>query len=133
MIRRTICLMTGRMMVHVAVLEVSSVMTSVMAHIMMVMSGCGRLERVARRLPMATDKPDLSHPLAMAKPPPRSRMTPQLTRSWVTFQSSNIGDVFKFLGSAGMRKKNKTTSIAGTESFMSLVVDSKAKDIINII
>ena len=105
-----------------AVFEVSSVMTSVMAHIMTVISGCGRLLSVARRLPMATDNPDRSQPLAMAKPPPSRRITPQLTRSWVLFQSRSIGEVFRFEGSAGMRKKRTTTRMAGTESLMSLVL-----------
>lgn len=93
-------------------------MTNVIEHMITVMRGCGRVDKLANLLPIATDKPDLSQPLAIAKPPPRRRMTPQETRSWVHFQSSNIGDVLRLLGSAGMRKKRSTTKIAGIESLM---------------
>lgn len=105
-------------MVHVAVLEATSVSSREMMQTTTVMKNGDRLSRTVSCDPIQADRPDLSVPSAIAKPPPRSRMMPQATESCVVFQSNSGGEFFRSVGRAGIKKKKMTTNMAGTESLI---------------
>lgn len=103
-----------------AVLEISSVNNKLIEHINIVIQTGGRYSNIFKLSPNTTDRPDRSQPLAIAKPPPSNKMTDQDIFSCVVFQSNSIGEVFKFFGSAGIKKNNRTTNIVGMESLIYL-------------
>ena len=122
-IKLTIRLTTGKSIVQVAVLEATSVNIREIKQTTTVMKNGDRLSKTVSCDPIQLERPDCSVPSAIAKPPPRSRMMPQATDSWVVFQSRSGGEVLSSVGRAGIKKKNMTTNIAGTESLIKLLID----------
>ena len=112
--------MTGSKTAQVAELLAISVSIKANRHTITDIMNFGKCSRIMSWSPIHWDNPDASDPWAKAKPPPSIRIIPHETLSWVVFQSNNIGDVLNWVGFAGIKKKKKTTKIAGVESLMKL-------------